>query len=108
VSDGRRGPATRLRTRLLPGGTCSNAFAEYALQRANEALDVLVHIMNNSGSDAVRMSAAKKIVRRAFGKTAGHFDVTAIKHTDIVYRTVEEIRAEMRRRGLPPALIDKS
>ncbi len=82
--------------RSLPESKC--AFDEYALRHAYEALDVLVDIMNNSESDAARMSAAKRILKRVFGKAPKHID-TAIKHTDIVYRTVDEIRQELARRG---------
>jgi len=57
--------------------------------------------MNNSESDAARVSAAEKVLERAVGKAPPHIDATAIKHTEIVYRSVEEIREELRRRGLP-------
>jgi hypothetical protein len=81
-------------------------FAKYALQHACKALDVLVDIMDNSESDAARVSAAEKVLNRALGKAPDHVDVSAIKHTEIVYRSVEEIRAELRRRGLSPLLIE--
>jgi len=78
----------------------NDAFAEYALRHAYEALDVLVDIMNNSESKAARTSA-EKILNRVFGKAPKHIDTTAIKHTEIVYRSLDEIRMEMARRGLP-------
>jgi hypothetical protein len=62
--------------------------------------------MNNSESDAARVSAAGKILDRALGKVPEHIDITAIKHTEIVYCSVEEIRAELQRRGLPRLLIE--
>jgi hypothetical protein len=80
-------------------------FAEYVLQHSFEALDVLVDVMNNSESDAARVSAAEKILERSVGKAPEHIDATAIKHTEIVYRSVKEIGEELRRRGLPPLSI---
>ena len=85
--------------RASPETACD--LAEHALQHEFQALDVLVDIMNNSESDAARVSAAKKILDRAVGKAPEHIDATAIKHTEIVYRSVEEIGEELRRLGLP-------
>jgi hypothetical protein len=78
-------------------------FAEYALRFAYEALDTLVAIMREGDSDAARASAADKILDRALGK---HLDITAMRHTEIVYHTAEEIRQELADRGVPPVLLD--
>jgi hypothetical protein len=50
--------------------------------------------------------AADKILNRALGKAPAQIDITALRHTEIVYRSAEEIRAALLRRGLPPALLD--
>lgn len=78
-----------------------NAIAEYARRHAYEALNVLVDIMNNSESAAMRVSAANRILKRLSGKVPKQIDTSAIKHTEIVYRTVDEIKREIARRGLP-------
>jgi hypothetical protein len=44
------------------------------------------------------------------GKAPAHIDITALRHTDIVYQSAEELRAEIRRaieeEGVPRALMD--
>jgi hypothetical protein len=55
---------------------------------------------------AARVSAAGKILDRALG--TGHVDVTALHHTEIVYRSAAEIRQELINRGVPEVLLDYS
>ena len=50
--------------------------------------------------------AADRILDRAIGKAPMQIDVTALRHEQIVYQSVEEIRTELVRRGVPPLLID--
>jgi hypothetical protein len=54
--------------------------------------------------------AADKVIDRAMGKAPQHIDVTAMRHTDIVYHSAEELRQEFRRQmeeaGVPKALMD--
>ena len=44
------------------------------------------------------------------GKAPAHIDITAMRHTDIVYQSAEELRAEFRKaleaEGVPRALLD--
>jgi hypothetical protein len=75
------------------------AFAEYALRYAYEALDTLVAIMREGDSDAARASA---VLDRALGKAPLHVDITAMRHTEIVYHTAAgatRLRAVERGRG---------
>jgi hypothetical protein len=82
-------------------------FAEKALQHAEDALNTMVAIMHDPEAPAAaRIAAAGKILDRAVGKAPQHVDVTALRHTEIVYRSAEEIRAALLGRGLPPALLD--
>jgi hypothetical protein len=81
-------------------------FAEYAIQHAYEALNGMIDLMRNAESEAVRLNAMDKILDRALGKAPLHIDVTALRHTEIVYRSAEEIRNALLGRGLPPALLD--
>jgi hypothetical protein len=57
-----------------------------------------------------RVTAADKVLDRAMGKAPAHIDITALRHTDIVYQSAEELRAEIRRaieeEGVPRALMD--
>jgi hypothetical protein len=46
--------------------------------------------------------AAGRILDRAIGKAPMQIDVSALRHDQIVYQSVEEIRAELVRRGVPP------
>jgi hypothetical protein len=81
-------------------------FAEYPLQHAYEALDKLIHIMRHGESETAVIAAADKILDRALGKAPPHVDVTALRHTEIVYRSAEEIRKALIERGAPAALLD--
>ena len=49
--------------------------------------------------------AAGRILDRAIGKAPMQIDVSALRHDQIVYQSVEEIRAELVRR-IVPLLID--
>jgi hypothetical protein len=89
---------------LTPGQ--KGEFAEYALQHAYEALDKLIHVMRHGESETAVITAAGKILDRALGKAPAHIDVTAPRHTEIVYRSVEEIREECIARGVPPILLE--
>jgi hypothetical protein len=66
----------------------------------------LIEIMRSGQSESARVAAADKILDRALGKAPLHIDVTALRHTEIVYRSAEEIRNALLGRGLPPALLD--
>jgi hypothetical protein len=82
------------------------AFAEKALQHAERAIEVLVEIMERGESETARVSAANKILDRALGKAPKHIDITALRHTEIVYRSAEEIRKALMDEGMPKALLD--
>jgi hypothetical protein len=69
-------------------------------------LEVLVDIALNGESEAARVAAAAKVIDRAMGKAPQHVDVTALRHTEIVYRSAEEIRQELLARGVPKVLLD--
>jgi hypothetical protein len=43
---------------------------------------------------------------RALGKAPAHVDITALRHTEIVYRSAEEIRKALIEKGAPPVLLD--
>ena len=85
-------------------------FAKNAQQYAYEALDVLVEVVRNvEAPEAVRLPAAGKILDRALGKAPpGHGDVTALRHTGIVYRSAAEIRQELINLGAPEVLLEHS
>jgi hypothetical protein len=95
-----------------PNGSSSSlttrkwAYAEKALRHAERAIEVLVDVMEHGESDTARLSAADKILDRALGKAPSHVDVSALRHTEIVYRSAEEIRKELIERGAPPVLLD--
>jgi hypothetical protein len=71
-----------------------------------EALETMVHLMREGKQESVRLMAAGRILDRAIGKAPMQIDVSALRHDQIVYQSVEEIRAELVRRGVPPLLID--
>ncbi len=81
-------------------------FTELALDYTVEALETLVTIMRYGESDSARLSACSQILDRALGKAPQHVDVRALRHTEIVYRTAAEIRADLIAQGVPPRLID--
>jgi hypothetical protein len=115
--DEQRGPGrphgakdSKQRAKVVPSDRPLNLlrwqFAEYAIQHAYEALNGMIDLMRNAESEAVRLKAMDKILDRALGKAPLHIDVTALRHTEIVYRSAEEIRNALLGRGLPPALLD--
>jgi hypothetical protein len=69
-------------------------------------LNILVEIAEHSANDSARVSAADKILDRALGKAPQHVDVTALRHTEIVYRSAAEIRKALIDAGAPPMLLD--
>jgi hypothetical protein len=85
-------------------------FAEEAMQYAREALYGLVTLMRSAESETVRHAAMNSILDRALGKAPQHIDVTALRHTDIVYRSAAELQLEFRKaleaEGVPRALMD--
>jgi hypothetical protein len=80
-------------------------FSELALDYTEEALETLVHIMRYGESDSARMSACSQILDRALGKAPQHVDVVALKHTEIVYPSAEELRQQLLKEGVPAALL---
>lgn len=84
-------------------------FAKYALPYVDKMLDVLVEVANNAEApEAARVKAAAKILDIALGKAPQHGDVSAVHHTEIVYRSAAEIRQELINRGVPVDLLDYS
>ena len=86
-------------------------FAEHALSHAERMLNILVNIAEDIAQPGgVRVMAADKVIDRAMGRAPQHIDISAKRHTDIVYRSAEELRAEIRRaieeEGVPRALMD--
>ena len=82
------------------------AYAEKALQHAELMLEILVDIAEHGQSKSARLNAANKILDRALGKAPQHVDVSALRHTEIVYRSAEEIRKALIDAGAPPVLLD--
>jgi hypothetical protein len=82
------------------------SLAERALEYAEEALLGMVKLMRSAESEAVRLAAQDQILDRVFGKAPQHIDVPALRHTEIVYRSAEEIRQELLARGVPKVLLD--
>jgi hypothetical protein len=84
-------------------------FAKKVQPYVDEALDRLAAIMRDvEAPEAVRLSAARKILDCALGKAPDHGDVSALHHTEIVYRSAEEIKQELINRGVPEFLLDFS
>lgn len=82
-------------------------YAEKAQRHAERMLDILVEIADDKDSNAsARVSAAGKILDRALGKAPQHVDITALRHTEIVYRSAAEIRQALIDRGAPAILLD--
>jgi hypothetical protein len=82
-------------------------FAKRALPYAHEALDRLAEMVRDvEASEAVRLPAACLILDRTLGKAPRHADVSALHHTEIVYRSAAEIRQELINRGVPEVLLD--
>jgi len=71
--------------------------------------DVLVAVAEDvEAPAAARVSAVGKILDRALGKAPEHGDVSALHHTEIVYRSAAQIRQELLDRGVPEVLLDSS
>ena len=66
----------------------------------------MVDLMRNAESEAVRLGAMHEILERSLGKAPQHVEVTALRHTEIVYRSAEEIRKALIDAGAPAALLD--
>ena len=66
----------------------------------------MVDLARNAQSEAVRLAAQNSIIDRALGKAPQHIDVSAVHHTEIVYRSAEQIRQELLERGVPQVLLD--
>jgi hypothetical protein len=82
------------------------AFAEKAVQYAEEMLQRMVDLARNAESEAVRLAAQDKILDRVMGKAPQHINVEALRHTEIVYRSAAQIREELIARGVPKVLLD--
>jgi hypothetical protein len=81
--------------------------AKYTLQYAYEAFDRLVEIMRDvEAPGAARVLAASKILDRALGTAPKHGDVTALRHTEIVYQSAAELRQQLINEGVPEVLLD--
>jgi hypothetical protein len=84
-------------------------FAKRALPYAHEALDRLVEVMRNvEAPGAAHVLAASKILDRDLGTAPKHGDVTALRHTEIVYQSAAELRQELINAGVPEVLLDCS
>jgi transposase-like protein len=81
-------------------------YAEKAFDYAEEALDVLAELMRSSEVDSVKLEAVREILNRALGKAPQHIDITALRHTEIVYRSAAQIRQSLLDRGVPKVLLD--
>jgi transposase-like protein len=81
-------------------------YAEKAFDYAEEALDVLAELMRSSEVDSVKLGAVREILNRALGKAPQHIDITALRHTEIVYRSAAQIRQSLLDRGVPKVLLD--
>jgi hypothetical protein len=82
-------------------------YAEKALRHAARMLEILVEIAEDTEqSGSARVAAAGKILDRALGKAPAHVDISAIRHTEIVYRSAAEIRQALIDRGAPAILLD--
>ena len=84
-------------------------FAKKAQQYVDEALDRLAEIMRDvEAPAAASLSATRIILDRALGKAPQHANVSALHHTEIVYRSAAEIRQALINRGVPGGLLDYS
>ena len=45
---------------------------DMAMSHADGAIELIIHLMNNSQSDSVRLSAARELLDRCCGKTTDH------------------------------------
>jgi hypothetical protein len=82
------------------------SLAALARKHSAEAIDLLVQVMRHSRSDAARVSAAAAILDRAYGKPAqsaqaARGDLVGGDLPPARMPTLEEIDAEIKRRGIP-------
>ncbi len=80
-------------------------FTELALAYSLEALETLVTVMRDGKSESARVLACSHILDRALGKAPQHADIQAIKHTEIIYQSADELRQQLLREGVPPTLL---
>jgi hypothetical protein len=73
------------------------------LSLADEMIERLVNLARNGESDSVKLGAMKEILDRALGKAPVNVDITALRHTEIVYRSATEIRQALMAEGVPKA-----
>ena len=62
--------------------------------------------MRHGQSETAVISASKAILDRALGTAPQNVDIPALRHTEIVYRSTEEIRKALIERGAPAILFD--
>ena len=96
--------------RLIPRAQKWN-FAEIAYAHAEDMITILVSIAKDETQPgSVRVMAADKVMDRAVGRAPQFVDITAKRHTEIVYHSAEELRAKIRaaieEEGVPRALLD--
>ena len=96
--------------RIIPMAEKWN-FAEIAFAHAESMIAILVSIAKDETQPgSVRVMAADKVMDRAVGRAPQFVDITAKRHTEIVYHTAEELRAKIRQaieeKGVPRALMD--
>jgi hypothetical protein len=81
-------------------------YAEKALAYADEMIERLADLARNAEAEAVKLGAMKELLDRALGKSPQHVDITALRPTEIVYRSAAEIRQALMAEGVPKALLD--
>ena len=96
--------------RIIPMAEKWN-FAEVAFAHAKSMIAILVSIAEDETQPgSVRVMAADKVMDRAVGRAQQFVDITAKRHTEIVYHSAEELRAKIRAaveaEGVPRALMD--
>jgi hypothetical protein len=102
-NSGRKKGSRNTRPRIRPAD--AKDLAELAQQYTPEATMTLVDIMRNSKSEHARISAAVHLMDRGHGKVPqGSFDPRTSpspQDNDREYETLEELRQDLIRRGLP-------
>jgi hypothetical protein len=76
-----------------------------AQPHAELAISTLVNIMERSRSDAARVSAACAILDRGYGRPPTQGAQIEVVEPERVFRTVEEIRQELKNRGVSLRLL---
>jgi hypothetical protein len=69
-------------------------------------IDRLVKLARHAENESVKLGAIKEILDRSLGKAPQNVDITALRHTEIVYHSAAEIRQALLDRGVPPVLLD--